>query len=192
MWRRRERPLGRLLGDSLIICASFAAVILVWQLIIYLVFDYSFFDTARKQLRWFANNPLNSGPAGFVRVLVGAFLASLLLVPVGLLDIRRSMQNRELLLAMLISGLLTLAAVYTNSIRFVFVLFPVVFPIAVLGVVRLAKTGRSALRFGSLGALITEVVLLSVVCAFSLLTYAGFLRYGSTIEMARRFLQFLV
>lgn len=189
--RRRDRPRRRLLGHALIICASFAAVILVLQLIIYLVFDYGFFDKTQRQLTWFTNNPLNLGPAGFVRVLGGAFLASLLLVPVGLPDIRRSMKNRELLLAMLVSALFTLAAVYTNSIRFVFVLFPVIFPIAVLGVVRLAEMGRSALRIGRVGALVTELALLSGVCAFNLLTYAGFLRYGSTIEMARRFLPFL-
>ena len=87
---------------------------------------------------------------------------------------------------------MTLAAVYTNSIRFVFVLFPVVFPVAVLGIARLAQAGRSMFRFGSLGALITEVLLLSAVCAFNLVTYAGFLRYGSTIEMARQFIPFLL
>lgn len=188
---RGSLPLRHLLGHSLIICASFAAIVLVLQLILYLVFDYGFFDKTQRQLAWFANNPLNLGPTGFVRVLAGAFLASLLLVPPGLLAIRRSMQNRELLLAMLVSALLTLAAVYTNSIRFVFVLFPVVFPVAALGAVRLAEMGRSALRLGRVGALATEVALVSGVCAFSLLTYVGFLRYGSTIEMARRFLPFL-
>lgn len=188
---RRRISRRQLLGHSLIICASFAAVILVLQLILYLVFDYGFFDKTQRQLTWFANNPLNLGPTGFVRALGGAFLASLLLVPLGLLDIRRSMQNRELLLAMLVSALLTLAAVYTNSIRFVFVLFPVVFPVAVLGAVRLAEMGRSVLRMGRVGARVTEVALLSGVCAFSLFTYVGFLRYGSTMEMARRFVPFL-
>ena len=187
-----ERPLRLLLRASLIICVSFAVVIVVLQLTIYLIFDSSVLDKAQRQMIWFANNPLNLGPAGFVRVLVGAFLVSLLLVPLGMLDIRRSVQNRGLLVAMLISALLTLAAVYTNSIRFVFVLFPVVFPIAVLGIARLAQTGRSMFRFGSLGALITEVLLLSAVCAFNLLAYAGFLRYGSTIEMARQFIPFLL
>ncbi len=174
------------------ICVSFAVVIVVLQLTIYLIFDSSVFDKAQRQMIWFANNPLNLGPVGFVRVLVGAFLVSLLLVPLGMLDIRRSLQNRELLVAMLVSALLTLAAVYTNSIRFVFVLFPVIFPVAVLGIARLAQTGRSMFRFGRLGALITEVLLLSAVCAFNLLTYASFLRYGSTIEMARQFIPFLL
>jgi hypothetical protein len=188
-WTRLPRR--RMLGHLLIICASFAAVILVLQLIVYLVFDYSFLDKTQRQLAWFANNPLNLGLAGFVRVLVGAFLASLLLVPAGLLDVRRSIEHRGLLLAMLVSALLTLAAVYTNSIRFVFVLFPVVFPIAVLGIVRLGRLAGSTLRFGRAGELSTELTLLTGVCAFSLLTYAAFLRYGSTIEMARRLLPFL-
>jgi len=190
--RRTGLPLRRLLADLLIVCASFAAVFLVLQLMIYLIFDYGFFDKAERQLRWFANNPLDLGPAGFVHVLVGAFLASLFLVPVGLLEVARSIRNRELLLAMLTSALLTLAVVYTNSIRFVFVLFPVVFPIAVLGIVRLAEMGRVAFRFGRRGALATEAALLFAACAFSLLTYAGFLHYGTTKEMARQLLPFLL
>jgi hypothetical protein len=190
--RWRERPLGRLLGDALLIGGSFAAVILMLQITIYLVSDYGFFEHFQKQVQWFAAHPLNSGPAGFVRVLVGAFLVSLLLVPMGVLDFRRSMRNRELVLAMLAGALPTLAAVYTNSIRFVFVLFPVIFPLAVLGLVRLAETGRSVFRFSRRGTLVIEVVFLSVVCAFNILTYFGVLRYGSTTEMARQLLPFLL
>jgi hypothetical protein len=189
--RRQCRPL-RLVADSGTMAAAAGAVVLLLQATIYLVFDYGFFEQLQRQVVWFSENPLNLGLAGFVRVLVGAFLVSLLLVPVGLLDLRQSMQDRELAAAMLVAALLTLLAVYTHSIRFVFVLFPVVFPIAVLGVVRLAGIGGAVFGLGRRGTLAIEVALLSGVCAINVATYAGVLRYGSTIEMARRLLPFLL
>jgi hypothetical protein len=189
--RRQCRPL-RLVADLGTMAAAAGAVVLLLQATIYLVFDYGFFEQLQRQVVWFSENPLNLGLAGFVRVLVGAFLVSLLLVPVGLLDLRQSMQDRELAAAMLVAALLTLLAVYTHSIRFVFVLFPVVFPIAVLGVVRLAGIGGAVFGLGRRGTLAIEVALLSGVCAINVATYAGVLRYGSTIEMARRLLPFLL
>jgi hypothetical protein len=45
---------------------------------------------------------------------------------------------------------------------------------------------------GRRGTLAIEVALLSGVCAINVATYAGVLRYGSTIEMARRLLPFLL
>ena len=189
--RRQCRPL-RLVADLGTMAAAAGAVVLLLQATIYLVFDYGFFEQLQRQVVWFSENPLNLGLAGFVRVLVGAFLVSLLLVPVGLLDLRQSMQDRELAAAMLVAALLTLLAVYTHSIRFVFVLFPVVFPIAVLGVVRLAGIGGAVFGLGRRGTLAIEVALLSGICAINVATYAGVLRYGSTIEMARRLLPFLL
>jgi len=189
--RRQCRPL-RLVADLGTMAAAAGAVVLLLQATIYLVFDYGFFEQLQRQVVWFSENPLNLGLAGFVRVLVGAFLVSLLLVPVGLLDLRQSMQDRELAAAMLVAALLTLLAVYTHSIRFVFVLFPVVFPIAVLGVVRLAGIGGAVFGLGRRGTLAIEVALLSGVCAINVATYAGVLRYGSTIEMARRLLPFVL
>lgn len=188
----RKHPPGLLLRNLLIIGFSFTIPILIFQIVIYLIFDYSIFDNAEKKMEWVVDNPLSLGPSGLIRAFIGAFNVSLLFVPLGVFEFWKKNRHVNIHLAMLVSVLVGLLGIYINTVRFVFVLFPLVFTFAIRGVMFFVSKLQIAVSASERQTRLAQAALVAGMCVFNVLLYVGFLQYGSTMAMARRFLSLLL
>jgi len=173
-----------LLGDVTTIFLVFGVPVLLYQLAFAYAFDFSLLDNFGAKLIMARAVPYSLGPLGLLRTLVATFSASLLLVPLGLYDLRRGAPHRRLVASMTIACVATLLTVYISSVRFAFVLFPVVFPLAVRGARTLADSSGAGRWLASL--------CIGAVCGFNGLLYVALLRVDTTEELARRFVPFLI
>ena len=188
----KKKPITKIFQDLIIIGLFFAIPFMILQLLIYLIFDYSIFDKASKQMDWFANNPINLGILGLIRILVGTFSISLLFLPFGILEFWKNKRYIKLHLAMLVSIMLTLLAVYTNSIRFAFVLFPLVFTFNIRGILFIISKLQFVFPASQKRLDVVKLAAVVAVCAFNIVLYFGFLQYGSTTAIAKHLLRFLL
>lgn len=188
----KRESLMKIFRGLTIIGFSFTIPFIILQLLIYLIFDYSIFDKASKELYLIVNSPLNLGFMGLFRILIGTFSISLLFLPMGILEYWQNKRYVKLHLAMFVSIILTLFIVYINSIRFAFVLFPLVFTFNIRGILFMI----SKLQFVFSGShkllQVERFTLVIIVCAFNIFLYFVFLRYGSTTEIAKHLLSFML
>lgn len=182
----------KLFRGLLIIGFSFTIPFIILQIMIYLIFDYSIFDKAEVHLDWIINNPLDRGFMGLIRVLVGTFSISLLFLPMGILEFWHNKRYAKLHLAMFVSTILALLAVYVNTIRFAFVLFPLVFTFNIRAILFIISRLQLALSASDKQVQVAKLTLVVIVCLFNIFLYFGFLRYGSTIAIARHLLPFML
>jgi hypothetical protein len=182
----------KIFRDLIIIGLSFTIPFIIIQLLIYLIFDYSIFDKANRQMDWFANNPLNLGFMGLIRILIGTFSVSLLFLPMGILEFWQNKRYAKLHLAMFVSIMLTLFAVYTNSIRFAFVLFPLVFTFNIRGIFFIISKLQFVISATQKQVQIARLTLVVIVCTFNIVLYFAFLRFGSTTAIAKHLLSFML
>jgi len=182
----------KIFRDLLIIGFSFTIPFVILQLLIFIIFGYSIFDKANKQMVWFAHNPLNLGFMGLIRILIGTFSVSLLFLPMGIIEFWQNKRCAKLHLSMLVSIMLTLFTVYTNSIRFAFVLFPLVFTFNIRGILFIISKLQLVFSESYKWIPIARLALVVIVCTFNIFLYFGFLRYRSTIEFARHLLSFML
>jgi hypothetical protein len=188
----KRNSLMKIFRGLIIIGSSFAIPFIIFQLFIYLIFDYSIFDKANRQMDWFANNPLNLGFMGLIRILIGTFSISLLFLPMGILEFWQNKRYVKLHLAMFVSIMLTLFAVYTYSIRFAFVLFPLVFTFNIRGILFIISKFQFFFPANQKQEQVARLTLVVIVCTFNISLYLGFLWYGSTTEIAKHLLSFLL
>ena len=143
-------------------------------------------------LDWIINNPLDRGFLGLIRVLVGAFNISLLFLPMGILEFWQNRPYAKLHLAMFVSTILALLAVYVNTIRYAFVLFPLVFTFNIRAILFIISKMQIALSASDKQLQVAKLTLVVIVCLFNIFLYFGFLRYGSTIAIAKHLLWFML
>jgi len=178
--------------DLTIIGLSFTIPFIILQFLIYLIFDYSIFDKAGKEIYLIVNSPLNLGFKGLIRILTGTFSISLLFLPMGILEFLGNKRYVKLHLAMFVSIMLTLCIVYINSIRFAFILFPLVFTFNIRGILFIISRLKFVFSASYKWIQFTKLTLVVLVCTFNIFLYFFFLRYGSTTEIAKHLLSFML
>ena len=188
----RKQSAKSLIKDLFTIGVCFSIPVILFQLAIASSFDYSILDNAQAKMGWVADNPLSLGPVGLLRSFMGAFIVSLFFLPFGVLEFRKHHRLATFHLAMLISTLITLLAIYVATIRFSFVLFPLIFTFNIRGIAFLVSKLKAAVSMNEHQVRLAQGTLVAAVCAFNIVLYAGFLHYGSTMEMATQFLSFLL
>jgi hypothetical protein len=182
----------KIFRDLTIIGLSFTIPFIILQLLINLIFDYSIFDKADKELYLIVNSPLNLGFKGLIRILLGTFSISLLFLPMGILEFWENKRYAKLHLAMFVSIMLTLFIVYINSIRFAFVLFPLVFTFNIRGILFIISKLQFVFSESYRWVQVARLTLVVIVCTFNIFLYFAFLRYGSTTEIAKHLLSFML
>jgi len=180
----RAKSLPALAGDLAWIGLAFGVPVLLYQLAFAHAVGFSLLENFQAKLGMAAEVPYSLGPGGLLRTLAATFSLALVLVVPGLRALRRDPRHARVLASMTIACVATLLAIYISSVRFAFVLFPVVFTLAVRGAHALAEAcgGRRWVETASIGA----------VCAFNLLLYAAFVRFDTTDALARAWVPFLV
>lgn len=189
--RLQRESWSRFFYSLFLICASFSVPVLVIQAGVYWLFDYTIFDKAIKVRELSANAPLTLGPVGFMRALVGAFSVSLFFAVFGLVEFFKKQDNVVAFSALLLAGLITFSAVWTSVTRFVFVLSPLVFTCCIRGIIVLSGMLQGVLRYNDTVKKTLHIAAVVFIIIINVLMYCVFLRFGTTLAMAKKFLLFL-
>jgi len=184
---KRER-LHKVILNLVIFSILFAIPLLIFQFLNQYIFDYTILDKILYDKELALQNMINLGLPGFIKSFIGAFLASLFFFPFGVIKIFKNKENITIYTTMLISIIPILSLVNIHTIRYVFILFPIIFPVTIIGTSYLADILQNKLQFNNKfkSYLIASFILMIIIV--NILTYIAIIHFGSTDKIAEALL----